>query len=269
MKNWTLGTSSALFSPETIQGKLQECSSAGFKYVEIGVKNSDGKLQEYVENIIRESKESNIRVWSIHLPFGHNYDISEVDHEKRVQILKDLFELVDMSAPLKPVVAVIHGSYEPVKIENREDKILACRESLKALVEKCSEYGIKVALECLPRTCIGNCSSEVLRILSEVQGLYVCFDTNHLTIENPIDFVKKVGKHIISTHVSDYDGIDERHWLPGKGCIDWPGILTNLEAAGYNGPIMFEVVNKPDRERITPNTLAENWFALTNNYDAR
>lgn len=266
MKTWPLGTSSALFSPDTIQGKLQECSSAGFRYVEIGVKNSDGKLQEYVENIFRESKAANIGVWSIHLPFGHNYDISEVDHEKRVHILKDLFELIDISAPLKPSVVVIHGSYEPITMENREDKILACIESLKALVDKCSEYGIKVALECLPRTCIGNCSSEVLRILGEVQGLCVCFDTNHLTIESPMDFVKKVGTYIISTHVSDYDGIDERHWLPGKGCIDWENILRSLENSGYSGPIIFEVVNKPNTEKISPRILAENWKNLTSNF---
>lgn len=269
MRNWKLGTSSALFAPDTIEGKLRECFSSDLKCVEIGVKNSDGKLHEYVQNLVKEAKEENVTVWSIHLPFGNNYDISESDNEKRVTILENLSELIDLAAPLNPSVAVIHGSYEPIKSENRESKILACIESLKYLVEKCSSHGIKLAIECLPRTCIGNCSSEILRILGEVPGLFVCFDTNHLTIENPMEFVKKVGKHIISTHVSDYDGIDERHWLPGKGCINWPDILSNLESTGYDGPIMFEVVNKADRERVTPKILSENWYTLTGNLEPK
>lgn len=266
MKNWKLGTSSAFFMPDTIEGKLRECSSLGFKCVEIGVKNTDGKLRQYVGNIVRESKDENISVWSIHLPFGNEYDISEVDNVKRVNILKDLFELIDISAPLKPSVAVIHGSYEPIKAENREAKIVASIESLKSLVEKCGEYGIRVALECLPRTCIGNCSSEVLRILEKVPGLSVCFDTNHLTIENPVEFVKKVGEHIISTHVSDYDGIDERHWLPGRGSLDWQSILSSLENIGYDGPLMFEVKSKYDNVILTPKMLFENWHTLTDKF---
>ena len=201
-------------------------------------------------------------VWSIHLPFGNKEDISETDPEKRAAVVKGLFDLLDIAAPLAPSIAVIHGSYEPIKPEEREAKIQACIESLRALVGKGGEYGIRIALECLPRTCIGNCSGEVLRILEEVPGLGVCFDTNHLTLESPVEFVRKVGRHLLSTHVSDYDGIDERHWLPGKGCIPWQELLSALEAVGYDGPILFEVVNKPDREKVTPQILAENWYRI-------
>jgi len=267
MRNWDLGVSSALFSPDTILGKLRECSDAGFECIELGMFKHEGSLDEYVESIGKESEEANIKIWSIHLPFGNYYDISEIDDEKRSNAVNELCKLIDAALPLHPQVAVIHGSYEPIKPEDREDKILACIESLKALVEKCREYGMKLAIECLPRTCIGNCSSEMLRILEEVDDLYVCFDTNHLTIENPVDFVKNVGKYIITTHVSDYDGIDERHWLPGKGCIQWYDILSNLEAVGYKGPILFEVTNKVGQERITPKMLADNWYALIDEFN--
>lgn len=260
MKNWSLGLSSALFPNNTIQGKLQECYDAGFKCVEIGIKNNG--LSDYVNGIVEEAKSVDIKIWSIHLPFGTDYDISEVNTEKRSKIIGDLSRLIDIASPLKAQVAVIHGSYEPIKSEEREDKILACIESLKALVAKCSEYGMKLAIECLPRTCIGNCSSEMLRILEGVDNLFVCFDTNHLTIENPSDFVRKVGKYIITTHVSDYDGINERHWLPGKGCVDWKDILHCLETVEYDGPILFELTNKAENGIITPKMVAENWYEL-------
>jgi hypothetical protein len=29
------------------------------------------------------------------------------------------------------------------------------------------------------------------------------------------------GRNIISLHISDDDGIDERHWYPGNGVLSW------------------------------------------------
>jgi sugar phosphate isomerase/epimerase len=39
---------------------------------------------------------------------------------------------------------------------------------------------------------------------------------------------------------SVHDGVDERHWLPGKGIIDFKLIILGLQAKGYKGPWMFE-----------------------------
>jgi sugar phosphate isomerase/epimerase len=44
----------------------------------------------------------------------------------------------------------------------------------------------------------------------------VCFDTNHLLKESSEDFARAVGPHIVTLHVSDYDGKDERHWMAGE-----------------------------------------------------
>lgn len=42
-------------------------------------------------------------------------------------------------------------------------------------------------------------------------------------------------------HVSDYDGIDEKHWLPGQGIVNWPEVIQALIETGYDGPFMMEV----------------------------
>ncbi len=262
MKNWKLGVSSAFFSYKPIQGSLQECADAGFSYIELVIRNADDVSREYVRSIVQEAREADIAINSIHLPYGTEYDVSETDEDERLENVKGLCHLIDLTFPLEAKVAVIHGSYEPIKPEEREAKILACIKSLQAIVEKCGEYGMQLAIECLPRTCIGNCSDEILRIVEAVEGLQVCFDTNHLTIEDSVEFAKKAGQHIITTHISDYDKIDERHWLPGKGSNDWHGILTELAKAGYKGPILFEVSNRPGEELITPQDLADNWKKL-------
>jgi sugar phosphate isomerase/epimerase len=69
---------------------------------------------------------------------------------------------------------------------------------------------------------------------------------------------------IYSLHISDYDFVDERHRLPGDGVNDWSGIFRELERAGYEGPLMYEVPCKPkERDEISYGDLAANMRALS------
>ena len=56
-----------------------------------------------------------------------------------------------------------------------------------------------------------------------------------------MDFVRAVGKKIVTTHVSDYDFVDEKHWLPGEGKVDWQALVQALKDVGYNGPWLYEI----------------------------
>ena len=71
--------------------------------------------------------------------------------------------------------------------------------------------------------------------------LRVCFDANHLFRESEVDFIRKMGKKIATTHISDRDDINERHWLPGEGGRDWVAIMNALEEIGYDGNWVYEV----------------------------
>jgi sugar phosphate isomerase/epimerase len=40
--------------------------------------------------------------------------------------------------------------------------------------------------------------------------------------------------------MSDYDFLDEKHYFPGNGLIDWKEVVELLEEAGYEGPFLYE-----------------------------
>ena len=105
-------------------------------------------------------------------------------------------------------------------------------------------------MENLPRTVLGKNSDEVIELISAHPDLKVVFDTNHLLSQDPIEFIKKVGKSIVSTHVSDYDKIDEKHWLPGEGSADFYAIASALEEIGYTGPWLYEVLLYNTERRV-------------------
>ena len=76
----------------------------------------------------------------------------------------------------------------------------------------------------------------------------VCFDTNHLLQEDPADAILILGKYIKALHVSDYDGLDERHWIPmsNEECIiDWARLIYNLKQVGYKGTFGYEATRDP------------------------
>ncbi len=70
---------------------------------------------------------------------------------------------------------------------------------------------------------------------------------NHVfPFERLIDTVKNLGDRLYTLHISDYDGIIERHQMPFDGIIDWSGFCSALEFVDYDGPFCM----KPDSLRI-------------------
>jgi len=91
-----------------------------------------------------------------------------------------------------------------------------------------------------------------------------CVDVNHFMRERPEDAIRKLGNRVWSLHISDYDFVDERHWLPGEGSNDWTAILQALEDVGYKGPFLYEV-----KAYYTNAQVAENKKALFDAYNKR
>ena len=86
-------------------------------------------------------------------------------------------------------------------------------------------YNAAVAVEDLPRGCLGNSSSDFEWLVANVPDIKICYDTNHLLGEEATPSRNVSPPHIANIHVSDYDGVDERHWMPGRGIVEWPKVI--------------------------------------------
>lgn len=210
-----------------------------------------------------------VRIRSFHLRFVpfETLDISAVDEEARAKAVTYQKNSMTLAAAAGIRLFVIHPSGEPIADGERRLRMEAAKRSLAALAEHAARLGATVAVEDLPRTCLGRSSDEILELIGVDERLRVCFDTNHLLGEDPCDFARKVGKKIVTTHVSDYDFVDERHWLPGEGRIDWVRLIDTLDEIGYDGPLVYELGLKATATISRPRDLnafdfAENCVAL-------
>ncbi len=187
--------------------------------------------------------------WSIHLPFGAGWDIAHFEEEERRLAVEKLCRVIDLTIGWGPRVYVIHGCLEPVADGERETRLAHSVVSLRALAAHLAPTGARLALEDLPRSCLGNCTAEVDRMSAEA-GVGVCFDVNHLLRDSHREFLDALERRIVTLHLSDYDGVDERHWMPGEGVVPWRLLFDRLQAAGYRGPWLFELKDKPAPEAL-------------------
>lgn len=268
-RQWPLGTSTALFPGGLTEERLVEAKAAGIECLEFVAKAGSAQGDDDYDFLADRARELGMSVWSVHLPFGRDRDISSTDAEVRRLWIEQNTQIMERAVKWGVAKAILHPSYEPISADERPERMRHAMDSLRRLADEADRLGVQIAVECLPRTCLGNTSEEILDLLDAHPSLGVCCDVNHLLHETPQAFIEAVGPHIVSLHFSDYDGLDEKHWLPGRGVIDWNAVLRALARAGYDGPFMYEVVNRKteEAEPITPQRLAEVWVSLKESYD--
>lgn len=132
--------------------------------------------------------------------------------------------------------------------KNWEDYI----EVLKECASICEDAEIQYSLEPHPYRYVSNADS-MLRILSRVNSsaIGINFDPSHLFPcgEIPQVVIYRLGKNIIHAHLSDNDGLTNVHWRPGKGKMDWNGILKAFKDVGYDGVLSLELEDVPGVSR--------------------
>jgi sugar phosphate isomerase/epimerase len=233
----------SLFFKDPTAEKWRSVVEAGISEAELSVRftrcNSAEKYLKVAGECFKMLSEGGLRVSSIHLPFGPDMDVSSP--EKGDAAVRDMEVILDWAMGKKIGIAVIHASFEPIDPPDRPARMEKAVESIKILGAYAKTGRVTLALENLPRTCLGNCAEEILALTGHGQNASICFDVNHLLLESHRDFFNKTAPHIVTTHFSDYDRIDERHWLVGDGRIDWAALIGLFEKYNYKGRYVFEL----------------------------
>ncbi len=192
---------------------------------------------------IADRRGDGYEVWSAHAPFGQ-VDLASQDEEFRATSLRTVIAAARLAADLGAGILTLHAGKETPDPNNRPDRLRLCAQSIAAVADVCAQLGITVAVEMLPRRCLGNTVEELLAILEAADrpNVAFCLDTNHTFPAGALtDVVQALGKHLITLHVSDHDDLGEKHWLPLRGVVDWTAFIRSLREIGYAGPFLYEL----------------------------
>ena len=239
---------------------LPQYAQSGIQAVEVSLPAAPiEELRAFAREAATLARDSGMTLWSVHLPFGRRLDISDPEEAGLRSALDELKKSIDLARDLGAGTLVVHGSSEPNEDASRPARMDACARSLAELQAYAGT--MRLAVENLPRTCMGRTGEEVRQLSQYCAG--VCFDVNHLLMEDHAAFLDAAGDKVITTHLSDYDGIDERHWLPGMGIVPWKLVRERLLALGYAGPFLFELRLDDDGQPYPPEKVTAAWRRLT------
>ncbi len=215
----------------------------------------DGALRKAFWQMLRDTGK---RVFSYHIPFSHLDDISAPDELRRQRALSRFRALLQEAQSFQAEMLVVHPSTEPVDQSKREQHTTQLRKSMQELEGELCSAKMRLALEFLPRLCMGNTLADMDQFLAGMSDIFgVCQDVNHLMgqYQDIPSMARTLNEKLFALHISDYDGVDERHWLPGQGVIDWKAFVSALRDINYAGPFNYEI--KINAEKDIPGRLRE------------
>lgn len=140
------------------------------------------------------------------------------------------------------------------------------RRNLAPLVDEAGEADVTLAIEPLNRyeTSLINTVDQAIEALgpSFGPGLGIALDTYHLNIEEkrPAAAIRRAGPAIAHVQVCGND-----RGAVGDDHTDWPGVLTALDDAGYDGVLGLESFTG---ENATIAVAASVWRPLAESQDA-
>ena len=218
---------------------------AGISAMEFSIKNDDYSTFDFKQNA-QWGRKHNIDLWSCHLPYRTSEKMSLVDKDMQKKTIEYLSDIIKRASDAGVGKFITHSSAGGINDENREESKKCSKEILFNLADIAKKNGSVIAVENLPPICLGRTSDEIAEMISVSDDLRVCVDVNHFLMgETPADYIRKLGDKLVSVHLSDYDLVNERHWLPGEGINDWQSILKALQEVNYSGVWLYEVAFIP------------------------
>jgi len=239
---------------------MAAAKAAGVDYVETSLgsfladdrtfKASEKQIREALRKAKEAADNAGIQIWSIHMPYSQQMDISLLDEQARQEVVAVHKKVLEYCRILQPKVILFHPSYylglnereaRKAQMIKSSTELLPAVKSLKATMVIENMLGPKLLADAKRERPLCRTVEETMELLGRLpQEVYAAVDMNH--IKNPELLIRALGPRLKSVHVADGTGEKENHWFPcsGKGKNNWVAILAALEEAGYRGPFLYE-----------------------------
>ncbi len=117
-------------------------------------------------------------------------------------------------------------------------------DSVHTLLKVARREGVNIAIENIPEP-FPNLMKNVgdfQRFYEELDGdVGMVLDVAHANLNGQIqDFMKQFHNKIVHMHVSDNDGVNDKHLGIGYGNIDWVGVVKTVRESKYDNLIILE-----------------------------
>ena len=233
-------------SDQTFDEVIAGVAAAGFDQCELAaLTNLEDQLTSGERR--RSLNRHGVSARTVH-PRIPDVDLSAPDEDIRKRSLSIVGGCLELSAELGGFAAIIHPTGgETYGVEDGEVRVADFRRSLDVLLEQSEQVGIRLACENLqlkgePRPLCRM--AELRAVVDEYPPtIGICLDTGHANNNalDPADEARVAGPRLIALHLQDTDGIEDRHWVPGAGSVQWHRLHAALREIQFRGAWTFEL----------------------------
>lgn len=257
---------------------LANIANAGFKYIEITIKDSFG-ARDMTDDQVKATftarmnavKAAGLTVWSIHLPYEDATWTNIAGKESvRVQSVNNIMRVLRLCTECFPECKnyVLHASKGV--LSPRSESVNQARKSLTEMVPVATQLGVRLCVENL----VGSLCyyyEELHNTIVGIDNTWVTYDIGHANCKgyDVVEFLSQIGTKLGTVHMHDtkFNSGKDTHELLGEpqpGITAWDDVIhTLLETNRYRGVFMFELSGK------NPNTVMASYNRIVGEYAAK
>jgi len=249
-----IGFSTNAFTNKTIFSAIDTISEIGYDGIELVVDTPHAFLplkKDKIEKIKNHLKQKNLQVSNLNSNTVVGWYTNKNNNEKfepslsnknsllrnwRIEYTKKTIDLaITLNCPSICITSGLKNS-----ISNDESLF---KQSLEIIAEYAENKNVLISIEYEPGLLIDD-SDKVWNLVSkDFKNIGLNLDTCHAMVnnENISEIIKKFGKKIIHTHISDCKNQFHHHLLPGEGEIDFKKFYNSLKKINYSGFLTAEL----------------------------
>ena len=224
---------------------------AGFAGIEANDGVVDGREPDAISALGRRAAELGIPFTSYHLPFAKQHDVASFYETERLEAVRLIAEAMHRAAQLGARTLILHpstSSYD-TKVEGDEryrDRL--CR-SLEVIVPVAEKLDARIAVENMmhpQRDCYFSRPEHIERFRERFDHERVgfCLDTGHAIISagpsRQLEIMEAMRGKLFAFHLQDNPGDRDLHIAPGRGNVDFAGIVARIRADSIDEVMCIE-----------------------------
>ncbi|MEE9257547.1 MAG: sugar phosphate isomerase/epimerase family protein [bacterium] len=188
---------------------------------------------------------------SFHAPFyahlgearaGKWLSLADSNAERRLEAINQTQTALIAMADLGARIGVLHPS-APGEA-GAADTADGFRQSIERLIPTAEHLGVTLAIENIPAPLGGAGEIEALVDRINHPCVRVCIDAGHALLtegEGAGEAFGRLAPLAAAVHLHDNDGESDAHLIPGEGKAPFSDLWRALDAAGYEGPLTYEL----------------------------
>lgn len=225
--------------------RLRLINEAGFAATSIWWEDEDTPWQIKKESMPKLVKEMGLILENLHVPYNDSSEMWSENKSVRSGFIQRHIRWLQDCAGYGIPMMVMHLT-EGITTPQPNGY---GAESMLELVKVAEKLGVTIAIENTRR------NDNVPYLLSKIPSSYLgfCYDSSHYFLTDKLDFhlFDNYGERLVTTHLSDNDGLEDRHWLLEEGIIDWSQVARHFPTS-YRGCLTLEAYPTAEEREGSP-----------------